>query len=672
MAVYYCNFDAATDGTGTAVAPWNNPTSAQAGIARGDTVFTRGVWRGSWVFDPTKGGVSAAAKTRWIGAAADPFTVTGGEKLTGWLDCTVADQPDVGANYLSIKKKTINKSTLVGGNILAVNICENGFQLPICVSRLQTDDTFFVTKPSAMWVGTQTLSGTTIISYSLPSVTDLYTKTQLERGELYLVHGTNRGGKSKFIYDTVAKTMTISTLYSYAGASNPYNNNFAIGNLLPAIKRGEWGSIDNGTTVTIYLWPQDVASLANGIEYSARDVGMDINGTSNIEIAYFKARQTSIGVNKRGNLFNADSTPCSGLYLHHFTSTDMLAFIADDGYAPLYLDRVDDSEISHFDIRRIQGCWGTFFWSCLRLYVHHATMAYCSKAPVRIFTCRDSVWAFHIFWACSRAAHGNTMNGYFSCNNLLWWGIDGEDASGYFTWQASDSLVMGFLSAGGGTSANAGARAIVEQQGPDLTGPGRTYGYKGSALFNSRTVPDAASVRPTLTNSIDLATTDVPNDRWRNMNNIYHGVASATAGELALFDDNDNNIITIGTQTFGPADQLTTLTDMYVAPQLNKYLYKTTALARTKQAKDLTTYIETLKLRFPQFKDWDKDMLGDTFTWTPGPLHIGCGPARNKDAVFGEARKITYSGLSGTLEGGGGGTPSRPVLSSGFKIKVAA
>ena len=47
--------------------------------------------------------------------------------------------------------------------------------------------------------------------------------------------------------------------------------------------QGEWGYVDNGTTVDLYFWPNDTNNVAAGIEYSQRTRGINAYNESNLE-----------------------------------------------------------------------------------------------------------------------------------------------------------------------------------------------------------------------------------------------------------------------------------------------------------------------------------------------------------------------------------------------------
>lgn len=679
MATYHCNFSAATNGIGTIGSPWNNPTSAQAGIVPGDTVMTSGVFQGVWTFDRAKGGVSPGAKTKWLGTLASPFVVSGGDAITGWAQCAPSRLADVGVNYAQIWEKTITKSTLLNSDPFSANICENNLQLPLCVERALTEDKFFLTRPHYYHTASSvTLAVANITGFRLPAVTDLFTKTQIDRARAYFVTLPNLPATSAVTFDATTKVISLVTPAPYGNSA--FKDNFALANLLPAMKRGEWGFIDNGTTVTLFLWPQNVLSLAGAIQFSARSNAMDLNGISNVEVAFFKARQCAGRLGAHGNLVSSGG---SDVYLHNFESTDTLDF--GGMFGAIYMSDVDNLEMGYFDVRRSQGTFGIYCQGSgantgqanntpetINLmsggYIHHYTVAYASSAAHRLFTVGNHINAFGIFWECSKQSHGNKMNAYQSSYNHLWWGIDAEQTDGFFTMQESDSIVMMFCSSSASKAAFGEARGIFQQQFVHAN-LGRVYGYKGGAVINCSTTPNGLDGRLNSLNSLRWGSGNVPLDRVNVWNNVYHGHGAMTTADFGTVDDWDHNVTTIGTPR-GPNDVFATLAATYVNAAINDFRYAPASIVRTKPAKDLTAYVAALKIRFPKMPDadWSKDMVGEVFTWA----NIGMGPTKNKDAARGAQRNITYSGLTGGSSGGGGGQPTKPVFAPGFKIKVAA
>ena len=226
--------------------------------------------------------------------------------------------------------------------------------MPLCVERAIKTDTFFLTKPTYYHeADTITQSGGNITGFRKPSVTDAYTKAQIENAECYFVYGSNRAGTSAVTFTDATKTINLISPQIYAGTGNPLADHFALANLLPSMKVGEWGFRRSGSDVVIYV------RTAGAVEYSARKNAIDLSGVSNIEMADFVVRQIACpGKSDAPVLIDNPGAKHSNIHLHDFEVNDCLAI---DGYAPIYGAGVNALHIHDFSVTRAQGMFGMFF-----------------------------------------------------------------------------------------------------------------------------------------------------------------------------------------------------------------------------------------------------------------------------------------------------------------------
>ena len=254
MAEWHVNGAAASSGDGTSEATaFRTIGEAVSAMSGGDTVnVAGGVYRESVSLSGKSG--TSANPTRLLGDPLDPFIISGGEPLTGLVPCVAGDAVHVGANWASMRKTAVPASLFPDGDPLAGNLCEDGVQMPICVERADISDTFFLTKPTYYHkADTFTQSGGNITGFRKPSVTDGYTKAQIENAECYFVHGLEPSGNSPVTFDEGTKTVSLVNPETYAGSGNPLADHFALFNLLPAMKPGEWGFRRVGSDVVIYV-----------------------------------------------------------------------------------------------------------------------------------------------------------------------------------------------------------------------------------------------------------------------------------------------------------------------------------------------------------------------------------------------------------------------------------
>lgn len=660
MATLYLDFDAATNGSGTIGSPFNSFASAEAAVTPGDTVMVSGTYRGTITFNPAKGGVDKDHKTSWLGSLTNPFIVKGTEVLSGLTRCTIADQVDVGANYNSIFKVTVPLATFPNSNPLAANILENNQQLTICVARADTSDTFFITRPQYYYTGETIRSGTNIVGFRLPSVTDLYTQAQIENSTVLYVAKPNVSATSAVAsYDTTTKIINLATT-SAVYEDSTVRDNFALRNLLPAMKVGEWGYKISGSNVTMYVWPTNEAHIATGIEYSARNNGININGTPFLEVAYFRVIGVAPNTLSQAGIIN-NGFASQFVHLHHFQVLDCLN--AGSAYAGIYLNSINDLVMHNFDIRRMQGMYGVFLAgtgasnadagnpqlvnTMKRARVYDGSIAYTAQSPFRVYTVAHSAFYHLVFWQCARQSHGNTMNFYQGCYNNLIWGVDGWGSDGYFTHQESTDTCWVLCAGSASKAASGGARTFTQQQNA-IAKQADVYGYLQSYFINCFATPNGVDGRLNYYNSCNWSSALAPNDRWTVANNHYHGHQTETFAQADLWDYN----ITTAGAGHGANDELVNVYDTYVNPDIDDFRFKPGARVRTKIGRDMTADIAALQARFSGvFDRWNQDLHRNAIDWAAPP----CYCSTDFDApIGGEARgSPEYAGLAGTPPAGG-------------------
>ena len=360
MATIHVNASAAPGGDGTSAATaFRTISQAVTATAGGDTVrVAGGIYRETVYLDGSKSG-SAVAPTRILGDAADPFVISGGEPLPGLVPCTAGDAAVAGPNWPRMYKTTLARSFFPGDDPNAGNLCEGGVQMTLAAERANRSDTFFLSKPAYYHVAdTVQLSGADILGFRKPSVTDSYTKTQLDRCRVYFVAEPNKSIADDVVFDTATKTIRFAG-GGYVYENNSYKDSFALFNLIPAMRAGEWGYAESGPDVTIYVWPTTPANVADGlIEYAARSRCIHTDDADHFEIADFVARTT--GAPYRG------LTQCAVYlkggefgHLRNFLVKNTYS-VAGGAYAAVMSDGTTDLHLHDFKIERAQGLFGMY------------------------------------------------------------------------------------------------------------------------------------------------------------------------------------------------------------------------------------------------------------------------------------------------------------------------
>ncbi len=359
MAEWHVNGAAATSGSGTGEATAFRTLGEAVAAARGgDTIrVAGGIYRETLDLSGLSG-ASPSARTRVLGDPDDWFVISGGAPLGGLTRCTAADAADVGPNHARMFKATIAKSALPNADPLSANLCEAGEQLPLCIERADRTDTFFITKPSYFHTADSvTLSGANVTGFRNTAVTAPYTKAQLDRSTIHFVREPNVAASSPVNFDGSTGVLGVTGTHEYENST--VKDNFALFNLLPAMRQGEWGFIESGSDVTIYVWPRSEASVAAGkITYSSLSMGLDISNVDHVEVAHFVVSQIATGSKNQAPILSRNpGTHAKDQYLHDFRIQESLGFGGD---AAMYMIGVDDLHAHDFTILRSQGLFGIF------------------------------------------------------------------------------------------------------------------------------------------------------------------------------------------------------------------------------------------------------------------------------------------------------------------------
>ena len=630
---------ASGDGTSAATA-FKTFDEAKAAMSAGDVIYVEG-----GVYPPMiMSGMSGTVGNRTVvkGNPANRFIVSGGTALTGLIPCTSSDSAVVGSNWANMKKATVNINTLPNSDVRAANLCENGVQMPLATDRANMADTFFIGQPTSFHTADQTyVVGGNVEGFRKTSVTNAYTKAQIERARVYYVYNNNRLGDSAVAsFDTATGKITLTD------TSQPYEtsalkDNFALINILPNMKQGEHGYVDNGDgTATFYVWPANAGST---IEYSTNATGIDLSGVEHLELQNFEVRQFATTSNAEAPIL-IDNNAVFGtankkdILIHHGTVHDCLQ--ADLGYAMVYAKDIDDLEVHDVTFTRAQGFFGIFAHGSAHgstnpanmthgrgLYIHDCNFDFISSAPVRLYTQRDAIVAHCKLTNTSKQTHGNTMNAYQWCHNVLFFGINGHDADGFATWQKSAGISWVCCAFSASRAISGGSRALFRQPSSSATSPGIALGYDGAYILQNRLVPN--ELDPTANNSIRVSNGNDTSDVQYVANCIIHGEGAESMSAVSYWD---YNYTTLGTVT-GANSVASTKEATYVDPLALDFTVKAGAPLRTITAKDVSAYINTLRGLYPKLEadgGFDRDMNGAAIDWTTPFI----GPTVDLDAVI--------------------------------------
>lgn len=361
MATFYLDPVAPGGGDGSEGTPFSSWQAAVSAMSAGDTLNVLG-----GIFDaPLSGipsGTNSSSRTKVCGTPGSSFIITGGVSLGLMGACVASDEQYVGSNWDKIYKTTVSKSLFPNSDPYSAALCENGEQLTLVVERADRSDTFFLEWNIHYHTAdvSEVVNGN-VVSFKKTSVTDLYTKAQLENSRCYFIQNPNVSVNAGIIFDDVNDTIDlIGGPYVYEDSA--VKDNFALFNLLPAMVQGEWGFRDlgNGDCV-LYVWPFSTANITNQlIEYSSAAIGLDLNGTNHVEVCNFAIRQIACPVRTGSGAVYAKTSTAGGLtdmYLHDFEIRNCSTL---DRAAAIRLQGVDNLWMHDFKVERMRGGVGFF------------------------------------------------------------------------------------------------------------------------------------------------------------------------------------------------------------------------------------------------------------------------------------------------------------------------
>ena len=630
------------DGTSLGTA-FKTIAEAVAAASAGDTIRVKGgTYRETVV--PISG-VDDANRTKLLAYGTERPVISAGEVLTGWTQCTVGDEPDVGANYASLYKATVSTASIADGNALCLNIHEAGVKANQCViwAGGDIDDKFYLGN-NRDWYTADSVNvdgGGRILSYESATVTGLYTAAQIANGTLFGHTVPNEQFTSPIsgVSDT---TITIAD-QTHTYEDNEFRDRFSIVNVLPAIEQGQWGAKDNGDgTTTVYLWPTDPANLTADIEYSVRGNCIDITFVNHVTIRGFECRMPAgyfdlrygIGITAYGTGQDTENVT-----IEHCRVAGSLSYAEQPA---VKLVRIDNLRLRNVTVDKAQGGFG-FFLSGYNdrndtagivwfrdLDMQFNSVSRSEKAAYRFYTIRNAVVAFNYAEYCGYTAHANKMNFYERSHDVLIWGNSFVGCDGYITFQASSGLFFLFNEADGPlNSTDKNSRVFVDQN----TGAAAYYSPPSSFLpanedpdlgvwfVNNTAKPQPIALTGTADNAMSVTDGAAQNASVITyvLNNLAHGITVEAPTLIGQFEDN-------WTTGYGPAhtpnDVKASPTDVWVDPANGDFTIKPDATIRAAKGTSIVSLIEgTLKPRYQdRFEGWTLDVLGQTFDPSTPPI----------------------------------------------------
>lgn len=627
--------------------------TVQAGVnavSPGGTVMIRDVNGTKYrerVVTTGKGGPDAANKTQIVGYQQEKPLITAAELLTGAVPCVAGDEAIVGSNWASMYKVIgFTTADITGSNPRGLFMFENERRMSPCMTRnalpqFPNSETNTYDWPDADEVIVNADPQPKILGYRLPALTDQFTQTQIENCDVIFhrdPNGTSRSTISSFDTGTDTINLTDQTRV-YEGNDN--QNRFVLVNCLPAMRRGQWGFVDNGATTDIYFWPFDPLNVNVNIEYSARGNVIDTDGEDNIEfrsIQMTRASEGASGVSADGNYnFTADkagSVRGTGVNLINCRLAE--AYRSITGYGMFWIHNMDDCLVENCRIEDGWGMFAFFFHGGLvtstegmgeNNIFRNNLVQRIDKSPSRFYGQRNAWCIDNEFRDSGNEAHANKTNAYESAEYVIWAYNLFFGCSGRAVWQEASNIYfyMNWLPA---TYTDIDGRAITDQNNATAS-PGEFNGTNSDCYVIGNMFPAYRNAK-LYSNGGVFGTTAWTRTNFGVMNNVINGYVFEPGRDIAT--GVKTNILTAGS-VFDATDTVVAIEDVFEDYVAGDTREKSTSPARTAATTSVVSLPGTdgpitLESKFPGI-NFDRDASGAVIDRASPPM----GPFADHDAV---------------------------------------
>lgn len=614
---------------GTFASPKLTISGALSAATAGQEIKVRaGIYRET--VDFTGKGGSSGNRTTISRYGSEEVIISAAEPLTGFAACTIADEPDVGANWAEMFKVTVPLSTFPGSDPRAAHPYEDGVRLYPATEWLPNPQYPGQQEVTSQWhtADVAVLSGPNIVGLQHPAVTDNYTQAQIENADVFFMAQPNvsrRTPVASFTSGTINLTDTTG-LYE----NNDYKDSYSLINMLPAMKKGQWGFKISGSDAIIYVWPNNPATINTAIEVTARGKCFDATAVSHVEIRGLIIERASSNGASTDGLYAYSAlglTRRAGHVIENCLFRENYRGSRD--YSPISMGLIDDYRIERITVDGAYGQRGLFLsgssWDLSGMAVGgrilYNEFKNCDNTPMSLFGQENCVVAFNRAYNCGLAAHANKTSAYQSSHRVTYWGNDFSGSSGYATWQQCSSIVFGFNDIPVNYNGDDG-RAIVDQNSATagFQSPATEQGIDGTSyILNNMAAPFVEAIANVnslvITQEIDTAVV------YAGKNNILHG---ADVDETLLITNGwRNNLFTSGSVLASSAGTDTTAAwaDIYTDQSKGDVSIKAGSPTRSASTASIAAEVAVLQGWYPDVADiFTKDANGTTFDPSAPPM----------------------------------------------------
>lgn len=469
--------------------------------------------------------------------------------------------------------------------------------------------------------GSALANGTTyqsITGYQKASVTSAYTSAQITNADVLFHRYPNLNDRTKVlsVSDSTINLTNRATQYE----NNSSKDKFALINVLPAMKQGEWGFVDiGGGNITIYIWPVNPANI-NTVTFTVRGRCIKLSEPastavpSKIELrGLILERTASAGVSTDHQyaLCKEGDTSATDWLIENLLVRN--TYRANRDYGAIRIKGVDNLTLRYITVENAVGQFAMFISGhnsgipTYGLLVEKCHSTDIENSPYRFYGQYRAVFAFLDMQNAGLSSHANLSNVYEQCHQVLYYGCNFLGGDGFLTPQETSQFnVIGCI-----LMAGYDGRGIVDQNNATAT-PARANGWSGAGLiFNNTIFPNPNA--PLDTRSFTAGTDANPECTYGVFNNIFHGASGCKFAYIKAFD---NNLLTIGTQPAGANNGVvSTAAAEYTDAAAGDFSFKPGAAVRSMASRNMSAEIAALQAIFTQFTGWGLDVRGQAVNW---------------------------------------------------------
>lgn len=665
VADYYVSPGGLDTNPGTLAQPFATLQKAHDTALAGQTVMARaGVYRQTLI---------CSKQLNWRGYGTELAIQSGTQTITGWAQCTSADQPLVGASFASIYKATFAKTLLPATNFDYYNLLMPvlaGVQLDLASLRKgatpnpweqMSIDTMFDSAVDGLAFtlydpdGAGAEPAQYVDTVSFPGLS-AYTDAQLAHAYAAIKGTANEPAPVK-VASVAAAVLTLArdaVTNQSIKVDDPATKVAAFLNIVGNIGVGQWACTDNGTTITLYVRPADPGQLSGGVEINAVTNLLTVQAAgAGSSFRNFEwngcADSAAFGV----SMVRLDSG-AHGVDIQHCRFTRFSH--KNRGYGCLYSAEANNIRFSHNDIIDGQNQFGPFFSGTAAdgLRVRFNYVRRTSATGFRFYGQTRIAQCFNWIENCGRGAHANKANFYQGCDRILQHGNKFIDSYGYDTIQGSSRiLVLANLIPTGsdGRAFDDQSNTILPPVEPSSNyivnnafpiAPGATASFALSLERDRAVYPTPWPANPALEG------TPLPNKlNWGVYNNLAHDILIA-ADQLI---GRENNVLSKGAPVGAGEVAETDPTRLFTDPSNEDYTTFAGSILRTTPGRSVESIIVEWEGYFPDL-NLRQDIDGNA--WNPaapglGPWGAAWKLANDTTAPALGAPSVAVSGASATV-----------------------